>query len=204
MYLVETPISLPQTVAQVTALTSALQMGLHNLHTYAGVASQIITTHLLQQVQEPRPNNLRLFDLEVKITSDDTVILVTAGSQAPPRQAPNQTQNLGLVMKLPVPQQRHVRRPRPIPNGQPPLFTFPFPLHHLYLAPIQQHHSKGSKISLFLSDLPTTRYLLIPRASSRHRLCRQEHAMFQHLTHGWEQCVTDQPAKGLSFRDKGV
>ena len=204
MDLVETPTNLPQTVAQVIAPTSVQEMRPHNFHTYAGVASRITTTHLLKQVRHLLPHNLRLLDPEVKITSDGIVILVTVGSHARPPQALNQTQILRLVMKLPVLKQHHVRSPRPTPKGLPPLFTFPFPLHHLYRAPIQQHHSKGSKISLFLSDLPTTRYLLIPRASSRLRSCRQERVMFQHLTHGWEQCGTDRPAKGLSFPDRGV
>lgn len=198
MYLVGTPISLPHTVAQVTVPISAQGMRLHNLRTYAGVASRITTTHPLQQVQYQLPHNLRLFDLGVKITPDDTVILVIVGSQARRPQALNQTQNLGLVMKPPVLQQHHIRRPRQIQKGIPPPSMFPFPLHrHLYRPPTQYHHSKESKISLCPSDLPTTRYLLIPRS------CRQERVMFQHQTHGLELCVTDRPAKGLSSPDEG-
>jgi hypothetical protein len=176
MYLVKTPISLPQTVVQVTVPISAPQMGPHSLHTYAGVASRITTIHLLQQVQHLLLHNQRC-DLEAKIIFEDTVIPVTVGNQAHHPQALNLIQNLGLVTRLPVLQQHHVRRLRPISKDPPLLFMFPSPLHrHLYRVHILRHHNEESKISLFPSDLPTTKYLSILQANHS---CREEHVMFQ-------------------------
>jgi hypothetical protein len=113
MYLVKTPTSLPQIAVPVTAHSSALKMGPHNLHTYAGVVSQITTIHPRQQVQHPLLHNQQC-NLEVKITPEDTVILVIDGSRTCLPQALILTQNLGLVMKLLALQQNHVKRLRPI------------------------------------------------------------------------------------------